>query len=232
MNTAGPADGPNSTTETTPVRPQVAGLARDLGQLRVEFDAFRSTATTDSAVGEVRIRPVCWPTLDPTTAAAEWERLALWIHDVLGPYHRITRGQLPDCWARHPAAVGHLVWLRTLWRDAYHDSRSRALAAAEWHHRWLPNALTDIAAAIPTYWCRPGDHLVSELDVDRRQARRRAELLTHHDQHAPDTTTGPGEHRVPRDQVIDLRYWGPHYELGRATDLAYREAQAATITTG
>lgn len=109
--------------------------------------------------------PWCWPLLDPDQAAAAWEALARWVDGVLVPTYAVTRGQLPDCWSRHPRMVAELTWLRHTYLEA-HQRGAAAVKAQDWHLRALPGALLAIEGAIPTTgghrpepMCGPGHHL-------------------------------------------------------------------------
>lgn len=88
--------------------------------------------------------PIAWHALDSVAAAEAWEGLLTWADEVLCPTYEITRGQLPDCWTRHPAMRNEVSWLRTSHAQAY-LSTAHAGGAAEWHLRYLPGALSRIA---------------------------------------------------------------------------------------
>lgn len=192
---------------------------------------------------------VCWPALDAAQADQTWQDLAGWVTDVLGPFYRITRGQLPDCWARHPDAVIELVWLHTCYREALGNDKGRPTAAAEWHTRWRPAALAALADAIPERLCRPGEHLIPtrESDAARSDARDARAMATApgpsgggrggpqgYQPPAPaaagspsDAPTGQRRYDPARDQVTTPAHWGRHYEAAKADDLAWRQAREA-----
>lgn len=224
-------------------------LAEALPRLDATTDALielqgRVDALSTQLAATPRIAAVSWPALTATEAHDVWEALATWVTDVLGPFYRITRGELPDCWARHPDAVLELVWLHTSYREAFENGTGRPAAAAEWHTRWRSEALKAIAAAIPARLCRPGEHLVSERDADAarsdaRDARARAAAspTARDDTGArsaegyrppPRSTTEPDDpgarptHDPRRDQVISREHWVEHFEQGRADDLDWR----------
>jgi hypothetical protein len=136
--------------------PRVTALDADLAGLAARVDDLTAATPTAGVAG------VDWPALSADAAAAEWDALATWIADVLGPFYQLTRAQLPDCWALHPPAVIELVWLRRAYVAAHAPDAAPA-AAGEWHTRWRRDALTNIAAAIPTTWCRPGEHYLKRL---------------------------------------------------------------------
>jgi hypothetical protein len=113
--------------------------------------------------------PVCWLRLTSEEAADTWRDLGDWVEAVLVQRFFVTRAQLPDCWPLHPAAVEHLTWLRTAWLHAYLKTAG-AVPAAEWHTRWLRDALTLVPAAVdheaPALdrpGCGPGEHFGKPL---------------------------------------------------------------------
>ena len=225
--------------------PRVDEHGAALDELRGRVDAL-----SDELAAHPKVTTVDWPALDATEADQVWQDLAAWITDVLGPFYRITRGQLPDCWARHPDAVIELVWLHTCYRDALDSGKGRPSVAAEWHTRWRPAALAAIADAIPDRLCRPGEHLIPtrEADAARSDARDARALAT-----APgpssstrggpqgyqpppppappgspnDAATGPRHYNPARDQITTPAHWGPHYETAKADDLAWRRVREA-----
>lgn len=151
--------------------------------------------------------PVSWPTLTAEQAAIVWTELADWIEAVLVGWYRLTRAQLPDCWALHRPAVLELTWLHTTYREA-HTPGARATLAADWHSRWRPAALAAIADATgPTLGtrdsgCRPGHH------------------------HDPDSPLPPGAYHPPPDEPA-----AGTYVDGRENQLARREFWQANYLT-
>ena len=206
------------------VLPRVAELAGDVAGLSGRVDALTAAAGEPDAVA-----PVDWPRLDAAAAATEWEKLADWVAGVLGPWYEIRRGELPDCWAWHRPAVIELMWLRHHY-VAMHAPTARPGAAAEWHVRWKPAALTNIAAAIPPLWCRPGEHRVhqsvSRLPRDGGPGPR----PTPRHPGATGRAGGPGEPRTgPEQEITAALHWGPYYREAYAADLQWRrERYAAT----
>lgn len=207
------------------VLPRVAGLDAELADLAGRVDEL--TGATPPT-----LEPVDWPTLSADAAAAEWEALATWVADVLGPFYEITRAQLPDCWALHRPAVIELVWLRRAYVAA-HAADAPPAAAGEWHTRWRRDALTNIATAIPKTWCRPGEHYLHEHDRDHRD-REHARPPDHpagpveRHQPTPGRRPGPEDLRIGRDgEITSPRYWGPTYQTAAGADLAWRRERDA-----
>ncbi|WP_226367360.1 hypothetical protein [Pseudonocardia sp. ICBG162] len=215
--------------------PRIDNHGETLDQLRGRVEAL-----SEELAARPNVAAVCWPTLTADEADEIWQALAAWVSDVLGPFYRITRGELPDCWTRHPDAVVELVWLHTCWREAYEGGRGRPGAAAEWHTRWRPATLTAIAQAIPTGRCRPGEHEVPirESDAARSEARDARAMAGGQRTGggygpagyqpppaapAPDTVEdGPRRYDPQAEQVTSPQHWGAHYEQGKADDLAWR----------
>ncbi|WP_240051784.1 hypothetical protein [Pseudonocardia sp. EV170527-09] len=107
-----------------------------------------------------------WSQLDREGKHAAWDALAGFVSEVLNNDYQLTRLELPDCWPVHPRAVRELAWLRTL----YVSSSAvgvRPELVAEWHVRWLPAAVTNLAVAIDRRECAPGKHRVTEEERRR-----------------------------------------------------------------
>ena len=248
-------DGLRATGELA--RESAAALSEALPRLDAAADGLvelqgRVEELSAQLAATPRVTAVCWPALTAEQADEVWGELASWIADVLGPFYRVTRGELPDCWARHPDAVLELVWLHTSYREVFEGGVGRPTAAAEWHTRWRPGALEAIAAAIPTRLCRPGEHLISERAADAarsdardaRDARARARAAALGDPYGarrPDgyrppprptvdvdvdvdggADTGRPTYDPLREQVTEREHWSDHFAKGRADDLAWR----------
>jgi hypothetical protein len=159
--------------------------------------------------------PIHWPTLPAEQVEKRWHDLADWVSTILVGWYELTRAQLPDCWPRHSPAVLELSWLRTTYVQAYFPRSSPSLAA-EWHVRWRPGALANIAAAIPVEWCRPGEHLVHELDLANRGHQSAGPTGSANDGDEGDIAAFPGPDRA------EPRFWRPHLEQALADELRYR----------
>lgn len=125
--------------------------------------AFESGAGAgDDESGPVALTPAFrWSALSEEEAVAGWEALGGWVATVLNAEYRLTRAELPDCWPVHPRAVRELAWLRTC-HVAAAAPRTRPDVVAEWHVRWLPAALHNLATAIDPRECAPGRHRLTE----------------------------------------------------------------------
>ncbi|OLM28265.1 hypothetical protein Ae717Ps2_6604c [Pseudonocardia sp. Ae717_Ps2] len=188
--------------------PRIDTLGERLGELTGRVDELAGAEPAPPPPNP----PVHWPELTAERARTEWDRLAGWIAEILQPWYGITRGELPDCWALHPRAVVTLSWLRTAYVAAYLPT-ARPDAAAEWHTRWYPAALTEVDAAIPAAWCRPGIHRVYAPNERRDWTTRPAE--------PHESTTGTV--KVITDPTSQ-RYWGQFCDQAIREDLARRSA--------
>ena len=128
-----------------------------------------------------------WSQLDRGDKHVAWDALAGFVSEVLNNDYQLTRLELPDCWPVHPRAVRELAWLRTL----YISSSAvgvRPELVAEWHVRWLPAAITNLAVAIDRRECAPGKHRVTE-EERRRYDDAVQEAGSAAGQHPPALTT-------------------------------------------
>lgn len=183
-----------------------------------------------------RNAPVHWPTLRAEDAQRRWHELADWAEQVLVPWYRLTRGQLPDCWALHPRAVIELSWLLTCYTEAY-LARSNPNLAAEWHTRWLRDALANIAAATPTTWCEPGRHNVHQRELQRRreaEATARNQLPPSERAAAELAFRQAAAQRDPldelpeREQLAERRHWQAAWREAMEADVAARRQREAS----
>ena len=172
------------------------------GRLRREVDVLLSERRQRE---KVKNPPINWASLTAAQAAAQWPILARWIGEVLVPRYDLTRDELPDCWALHPAIVAELSWLRTAYVAAY-LTRAAPSLAADWHTRWRPAVLARIRELINPEECLPGRH-----------APRRGKPLQVPAQVAP----------LSRTHLAEPSCWWPFYERAYKLDLAWRRSRAA-----
>jgi hypothetical protein len=144
---------------------------------------------------------------------------------ILVDWYEITRAGLPDCWPLHRPAVVELSWLRTSYTQAYQPMSPPQLTA-EWHTRWRPAALANIAAAIPTEWCRPGEHLVHELDLTSRTRNTTNQSPDASQFGNPQVSERPGEaghnQQPPARQRAESHHWWPALRQAIAEDMDQR----------
>ncbi|MDN5917752.1 MAG: hypothetical protein L0I76_22085 [Pseudonocardia sp.] len=217
-----------SATLLSQVLPRVSGLDEDLADLAARIDDL-----TGPDPEEPTVVSLDWPSLSAAAAAKEWEALAEWVAEVLGPFYEITREQLPDCWALHRPAVIELVWLRRSWAAA-HAPDALSGAAGEWHTRWRRDALANIRAAIPETWCRPGEHYVHARDRDQDRDQWQRDLPAQFGEagqphrHTPGQRPDPSDPRVgEKNEIIAPRHWEQGYRASAAADLAWRRERDA-----
>lgn len=162
---------------------QVAEIAGHVSEMAPRLDeAERSVAALGGAVeaagigggggsGEddeaLALTPALrWSGLAAGDRRAAWDALSGFVAEVLNGDYRLTRLELPDCWPVHPRAVRELAWLRTVYVSSS-AAGVRPELVAEWHVRWLPAAITNLAVAIDPRECMPGKHRLTE--EERRQ---------------------------------------------------------------
>ncbi|WP_308820147.1 hypothetical protein [Pseudonocardia alni] len=145
-----------------------------------------------------------WSQLDRTARHAAWDALGVFVSEVLNDDYQLSRLELPDCWPVHPRAVRELAWLRTL-HISSSDPGTRPELVAEWHVRWLPAAIANLAVAIDGRECAPGKHRVTE--EERRRYDGAVREAGSAGRHQPELTSERGVDR-PRyfpDQFPPLR---------------------------
>ncbi|MBP2371655.1 hypothetical protein [Pseudonocardia parietis] len=156
-----------------------------------------------------------WSQLEPGDKQAAWDALGAFVAEVLGGDYRLSRAELPDCWPVHPRAVRELAWLRTLYVESSAPD-TRPDLVAEWHVRWLPAALTNVAAAIDGRECAPGKHRLTE--EERRQYDERLVEAERRGEVAPPLSSevGAGRPRYLRDRFPPRRSYDDDAHLGAA----------------
>lgn len=126
-----------------------------------------------------------------------------WVAGVFVPTYAVTRGQLVDCWPRHPEMVVELSWLRLAYLEA-HQPGVGAVYAQSWHLRGRPGVLTAIATAIPRTGqgpgseplCGPGHHLIPVNLTDTDTADTADTVSDHTDGDYYPSAPGAGEYRA------------------------------------
>ena len=156
-----------------------------------------------------------WSQLEPGDKHAAWDGLGGFVAEVLNGDYRLSRTELPDCWPVHPRAVRELAWLRTLYVDSSAPD-TRPDLVAEWHVRWLPAALTNLAAAIDGRECAPGKHRLTE--EERRQYHERLAEAERRGEAAPPLTSeiGSDRSRYLPDRFPPRRSYDQDAHLGAA----------------
>lgn len=171
--------------------------------------AGRSEGVTEDAA--LALTPALrWSQLDRGGKHAAWDALAGFVSEVLNNDYQLTRLELPDCWPVHPRAVRELAWLRTLYVSSS-AAGTRPELVAEWHVRWLPAAITNIAVAIDRRECTPGKHRVTE--EERRRFDSDVQEAGAAGQHPPALTAERGADRP--------RYFPDRFPPLRGHDSSY-----------
>lgn len=135
---------------------QIPELRSGLAELTKFVRELLETAEADSR-GE---RAPWWPDFKPSEERTTALRLlGVWVDEVIrGRHPEAYRDSLQPCWYRHPDVLDELTALRAAWYAAYKDSAASAVAAIEWHDRWLPGAMTRCKAAMKALACDKNGH--------------------------------------------------------------------------
>ena len=157
----GGVPGPGGTGDPVVAGSQLAGLAREIDQLRRTVepllglpdrvdDLTRLATDLTNAVAALTARraaPPCpsWLLLptDPDLAARVLDELVGWLAVV---YLRYPDGadHLPECWAWHPDVVEELLWLMHAWATAYQGPQAGVSLVGDWHDRQRPGVVRRI----------------------------------------------------------------------------------------
>jgi hypothetical protein len=244
---------------------QVAALAKkwedlpdDIGQVPEHVVALakeveRLGAAVSDLQGVDRIAPADWLSLSVEEADQRWGELADWISDVLVDGYRVTRAQLPDCWARHRPAVIHLCWMQASYEAAYRPGATPTLAA-EWSTSWLDKGLAKLRVIAPPVTCRPrpgavGVHnmttsqeekavaaALAKLSPEERHLRELAErraASTTPVRRAPASSSDNPEDMVARlpgaGDLAVRRYWEGHLAEAVPADADWRKARTRPV---
>lgn len=245
---------------------QVAALARKWEALPDDIDRVpehvvalaqeveRLGAAVSELQGVDRVAPSDWLSLSVEEADQRWGELANWISDVLVDGYRITRAQLPDCWAMHRPAVIHLCWMQASYEAAYRPGAAPTLAA-EWSTSWLDKGLAKLRVIAPPSACRPrpgavGVHnmttsqeekavaaALAKLTPEERQARE-VQAQTRPSFPAPRRASTPATSDNPEDTVARLpgagdlavrRYWEGYLAQAVPADADWRTERARPV---
>lgn len=185
-----------STGEIAELIPRVGDLETALGVLVGRLDGLLPADDADNdAAGPVPVPTpaMAWAQLSAADAATAWQALGDWVADRLCGSYQLTRVQLPDCWAVHPRAVLELAGLRTMYLVAAAHAARHPGSVAEWHTRWLPGALTNLATTIDPLECAPGRHRLTEYE--RGQHEDALDKALRAESPAPPVTTETGAGR-------------------------------------
>jgi len=208
-----------STGEIAELLPRVGELETDLGVLVGRLDGLLPNDDDDADDAAAGPAPVptpamAWAQLSPADAAAAWPALGDWVADRLCGSYQLTRVQLPDCWPVHSRAVLELAWLRTMYLVAAAHAARHPGSVAEWHTRWLPGALTNLATTIDPLECAPGRHRLTEYERGQHEDALDKALRAESPAPPVTTETGAGRPRYLPDRFPPRRdrFVGPARE--------------------
>lgn len=97
-----------------------------------------------------------WVDMSRDQARAMWNELTEWLRTLLLARYPRRAVVITSCWYRHPEAVEQLTWLHACWRATYRNPQALPRDAAEWHLRYLPAAISQLAQILAA--CRSGGH--------------------------------------------------------------------------
>ena len=155
------AGGPDPARPDTDAAGAVAGLAREVDQLRraveplsglpdrVE-DLTRLATDLTNAVAALTTRRAASPCpswlllpADPDLAARVLDELVGWLTAVYLRYPDAA-DHLPECWCWHPDVVEELLWLMHAWAGAYQGPQAGVGLVGDWHDRQRPGVVRRI----------------------------------------------------------------------------------------
>lgn len=131
---------------------------------------LRDQLSTQQGDGDDGTGIVDWSSLTRKQAVKAWANLYSWLDEWLVPVYGVQVRTLLPCWPHHPAVREELSWLRCAWMQAYRRPSSTASAAAEWHTRWRPAALSSIGGWFEHAGCNGGVHGGTPLPEHLRAA--------------------------------------------------------------
>jgi hypothetical protein len=148
-------------------------IEKQTKSLRTDMTALVETVNKLVAANRTKnVRAWVWDELDAAAAEARWDELGDWVtHHLLARHKQHTR-TLRACWRQHPDVVDELTALYVVWVDAYRNPHCSATAAAEYHRRWLPDAMAAIDKAFTADGCRAGANSEHKNDDDHRPGRQ------------------------------------------------------------
>lgn len=141
--------------------------------LRNDIKSLVETVNKLVAADRVKnTRAWIWAELDADTANARWSDLDDWVTNHLLARHKHHTRTLRACWRRHPDVVDELTALYVVWTDAYRNPHCTPTAAADYHRRWLPDAMAAIDKAFTADGCTAGINSAHKTDDDHRAGRQ------------------------------------------------------------
>jgi hypothetical protein len=114
-------------------------LKRVTGQRRGEKDAGKEAGYEPGPAPR-------WWQLDGTERADAIDRLRAWVDTVFRPGYGHLAGKVGPCWEQHDLCLYQLAWLSELHTVIFLSPDRLLTSEADWHTRWLPSAVSDMAA--------------------------------------------------------------------------------------
>ncbi|MCO1658897.1 hypothetical protein KDL28_27890 [Pseudonocardia sp. S2-4] len=146
---------------TEPAPDAVAGLAREVEELRKRVDPLTELPARVDAIARLIAQladtvtnlaaradvapPPSWLMLpdDPGAARELLDALTEWMARVFLRYPDAAEA-LPECWCWHPDVVEELVWLMHAWLAAYQGKHASVQLVGDWHDRQRPGVVRRI----------------------------------------------------------------------------------------
>ncbi len=206
-----------ATSEIAELLPRVGDLETTLGVLLGRLDGLLPAGDADNDTAgpaPVSTPAMGWAELSTADAATAWQALGDWVAGTLCGSYWLTRVQLPDCWPVHPRAVLELAWLRTMYLVAVAHAARHPGSVAEWHTRWLPATITNLATTIDPLECAPGRHRLTEYERGQHEDALDKALRAESPAPTVTTETGAGRPRYLPDRFPPRRdrFVGPPRE--------------------
>lgn len=123
-----------------------------LAELREQIESGAGETAGNRGPGS---HPVVWQALSGWERSQTWDALAAWVGWLRGRYPLAQK--VPLCWWRHPELVEELTALWLAWREAYVEKGAPLTGGADWHGRWLPEAVRRMRAGGWNVGCE-GEH--------------------------------------------------------------------------
>jgi hypothetical protein len=135
--------------ETGVLRERLEASSGQVVMFRLEVKQLRERL--EDAIGKRQLAPppAPWWVVDEATGRELLAALREWVDQFLRRQYPGYLARLPRCWPNHGEAVWELSTICAEWERVYADEDNRDLEGAlAWHDRWLPDALTRLAAAL------------------------------------------------------------------------------------
>jgi hypothetical protein len=158
---SGEQDSPRAAAAAAVDAGAVAGLAREVEELRRRIEPVAQTPARVDALARLVAQlantvaaltarsdvapPPSWLLApeDPEHARELLDALTAWMGQVYLRYTDAAEG-LPECWCWHPDVVEELLWLMHAWLAAYQGKHASVQMVGDWHDRQRPGVVRRI----------------------------------------------------------------------------------------